>query len=76
MSKKKQLKLLSISYQIDDDIHYAITAKNDEVNNLQLDAECRCGEERCINGVKYRCMRNFGGECVWFKTTESCKQIK
>ncbi len=80
MAKKLKIKIRSIQYENSDGELHLATVHKTKVNkneaNLNLFASltenCTCGEEICIEGIKYRCMPDIFGDCVWWKTTESC----
>ena len=80
MTKKSKIKIHSIQYENSDgELHLATvpkpglatTAENASIA-INLTGNCTCGEERCIDGIKYRCMPDAFGDCVWFRTTETC----
>jgi hypothetical protein len=80
MAKKSKIKIHSIQYENSDGelhlatVHKADLNKDDANDNspASLTGNCNCGEERCVAGIKYRCMPDPFGDCVWWKTTESC----
>ena len=82
MAKKSKIKIRSIQYENNDgELHEATMVKGKSVKHkaghkppVSLTENCNCGDELCIEGIKYRCMADPFGDCVWFKTTESCGQ--
>jgi hypothetical protein len=80
MAKKSKIKIVSVQYQNEDgDMHLATINKANAATTgdnspaaVPPSGACTCGSEMCVNGVKYRCMPDPFGDCVWFKTTESC----
>jgi hypothetical protein len=81
MAKKSKIKIHSIQYENSSgELHLATINKADAAKNKISDAssalpptgDCNCGEEKCIDGIKYRCMADAFGDCVWMVTTERC----
>lgn len=80
MAKKSKIKIRSVLYEnTDGELHEAIRikkkstkVKTSDRSPVSLTGNCNCGDEMCIDGIKYRCMPDVFGDCVWFKTTEIC----
>lgn len=79
MAKKSNPKVVSIQYENENgELHLAIVQKHDNVKNNKKALDdppvgiCNCGEEICFKGIKYKCLKDPFGDCVWFTTTERC----
>lgn len=82
--KKSKIEILSYTYKKDGEIHTATTRnidlKNQNPNagtrgpsDIEPSGICNCGETKCVNGKKWKCMPlDDEGNCIWFITSESC----
>ena len=82
MAKKSKIKIHSIQYENENgELHVAVIPQQSvtstlrgsrEILSLNLSENCNCGDQQCINGIKYRCIQDPFGDCVWMKTSERC----
>jgi hypothetical protein len=72
MAKNKNLKISSSEISNETGRHHNAESSSYSANHQTLTGACKCGEVRCIEGILYRCMQDAFGDCVWFKTTETC----
>jgi hypothetical protein len=70
----KKIKIKSIQYENEDGhLHLAVVSpKKNTTAVVNLSGTCTNGETACVGGVKYICMPDPFGDCVWWKTTEAC----
>lgn len=44
----------------------------DETEPITNEQECKCGETKCENGKRWKCVDIGGGDCIWVITNENC----
>lgn len=82
MAKQSRFKIHSIQYENEKgELHVAVIHSSSAdmqaatFPNGQITPPtgvCNCGTEQCINGIRYRCIKDPFGDCVWMKTSEHC----
>jgi len=75
MSKKKKIQFLNLEFKNEiGEKHTASFIKNGKnINHAELVSPCKCGDKVCIEGILHRCMPDPSGQCVWWKTSETCE---
>lgn len=67
------MRITKFTYERNGQEFEAVRATARQVSEANLENECECGEEVCVEGWVWRCMAGGGGECVWYPTNEVCE---
>ena len=70
-SGDEDIVIRQVEYTSSDGRSYrAILATREALLEAGVGERCRCGDEFCVNGYRWRCMYAGGGEYRWFETNE------
>ena len=76
-SNTRKIKIVSITYSIDNQEFTATPIEKNEIKNVLPKAgaafdQCTPGDVRCKNGMAQRCFDIGNGQSAWMNTDEPC----